>query len=461
MTGKNSKVRKINQGFKINAGFIIFAFVFIYIIVFVVNYLLKEQISIYEVTTAQIADKNSFSGLIIRDEVTVNTPAAGYVTYYVSDGAMVAVNDGLFSINEGAMADQQLTESESTKIRDSDYYNIRRRINTFAQNLSNTSFSSTYSFKTDLNTMIFEAKSGATTTNMNELISQMEEKGIKVSKSPTSALTSIVIDNMTNMSQKSITEKSFDIEKYEYKRINTGDLLEKDVPAIRLITSNSWSIAIKLDDKQYDKLKELTKVTILLNKYNIKTTVPIECFNKNGITYAVLSLDKYIANYVDERYLDVELLINSAKGLKIPNTSITEKDFYLVPFEYITKGGNSSSDGVSKIVYDKNGNQTFEFVKADIYYIDEENNCYLDSNLFEAGTVLAKPNSKDKFTISQKAPLEGVFIVNQGYFDFRRIEVIYDNSEYSIVSDETKYGLNVYDQIVSDATTADDEAVVY
>lgn len=467
MSSRKSKVTKFNRGVKINAGFIIFFFVFVYIIVFIVNYLFKEQISIYEVTTTQIADNNSFSGLIVRDEITVNTPNAGYITYYFSGGSLVGVKDGLFSINEGAQADQQIADSEELVIRDNDYINIRRQINNFSQNLDSVSYSNIYDFKANLNNIIFEVNSGATTTNMDKLLTQMEEKGINVIKSPSSALASNIIDNLTGLSESSFDENSFNTEKYTYSRHNTGDLLEKEAPAVRLITSDTWEIIIQLDDKQYEKIKDLSKVTILLNKYNIKTSVPIKTINKSGKQYGILTLNKYIANYVDDRFIDVELLINSASGLKIPNTAITSKDFYLVPMEYIESDGNGKNYGITKVEYDKNGEAMHQLTKVNVYFIDEDNNAYIDSNLFEPGTVIV-PDSEDKsiknkdnYTLSVTAPLKGVYIVNQGYFDFRRIEVIYDNEEYSIVKDDTKYGLNVYDQVVSDAKTAKDDAVIY
>lgn len=44
-------------------------------------------------------------------------------------------------------------------------------------------------------------------------------------------------------------------------------------------------------------------------------------------------------NYIDNRYLDIQLEFNEAAGLKIPVSSIIKKKFYMVPEEYITNGG--------------------------------------------------------------------------------------------------------------------------
>ena len=42
-------------------------------------------------------------------------------------------------------------------------------------------------------------------------------------------------------------------------------------------------------------------------------------------------------------FLEVELVINTQSGLKIPVSSIVEKEFYTVPREFMTLGDNGSS----------------------------------------------------------------------------------------------------------------------
>ena len=49
-----------------------------------------------------------------------------------------------------------------------------------------------------------------------------------------------------------------------------------------------------------------------------------------------------------ERFINIELLLENESGLKIPNTSIAEKEFFMVPKEYITKGGKQGKEGVLK-----------------------------------------------------------------------------------------------------------------
>ena len=60
----------------------------------------------------------------------------------------------------------------------------------------------------------------------------------------------------------------------------------------------------------------------------------------------ILSLHNNMVRFAGDRFTDVELLLTERSGLKIPNSSITEKAFYTVPKEYFTRGGDSNSLGL-------------------------------------------------------------------------------------------------------------------
>ena len=69
--------------------------------------------------------------------------------------------------------------------------------------------------------------------------------------------------------------------------------------------------------------------------------------------------------------------------------------------------------------------------------------------------MLIKPDSTATFTVGKTGTLKGVYNYNKGYADFKQIEVLYDNEEYSIVKSKTRYGLRVYDYIILDAESYD------
>ena len=57
--------------------------------------------------------------------------------------------------------------------------------------------------------------------------------------------------------------------------------------------------------------------------------------------------------------------------------------------------------------------------------------------------------------------LEGVYCINKGYAEFRQIALLDQNEEYCIVDSSTPYGLDVFDSIVQDGGSVQEEDILY
>ena len=79
---------------------------------------------------------------------------------------------------------------------------------------------------------------------------------------------------------------------------------------------------------------------------------------------------------------------------------------------------------------------------------------YVDSADITGGDILMTQTGETEI-VSSKQALQGVYCVNEGYCEFRPIEIRYQNKEYSIVSDDTNGGLMAYDHIVVDPSNLD------
>ena len=110
--------------------------------------------------------------------------------------------------------------------------------------------------------------------------------------------------------------------------------------------------------------------------------------------------------------------------------------------------------------YTEDGTATTVFVETTIYN-ETETEYYVDDMVLRAGNDIIKPESTEKYTISRRGSLTGVYNINKGYADLKQINVLYDNDEYSIVKSNTQYGLSVYDYIVLDASTVVDDELIY
>ena len=208
--------------------------------------------------------------------------------------------------------------------------------------------------------------------------------------------------------------------------------------------------------------EEYIKVRFLKNQYESWGQVSIVT-GADGNTYMQLGFNNSMITFVGDRFIDIELLLHDETGLKIPNTSIVNKEFYLIPQKFITKMDENSDIGSILLeTYKEDGTITTTYREIDLYNFDEQSReYYIDSNILQSGTNLLLADSQEKYTVSKKGTLVGVYYMNKGYADFRQIQILYQNDEYAIVQSNTDYGLNVYDYVVLNAESVHDEQFIY
>lgn len=464
MSRQQKKVAKYRRPISINIGMIVFFILFIYVIINIVIYFNKEHMSIYEVTQKSIADDNICKGIIIREEKLVTNNKAGYMNYYVKDGERVSKNSTIYTIDESGDIYEKLVKSEEDSELDSDgIAEIRKSIVNFKKSYSDTDYSAVYDFKYEIENEVLELNNYNLLTNLENIIgTDTSSKNFDIIKSDQSGIIVYSMDNMESITEDDITDETFNDENYSKILLRSKDLLPKGTPIYRIVTSEYWSVILSITEEQYQKLEEKDYVNITFIKNGLEATVPIKIFKKGNSYFAKLELDKYMIYYINERFIDIEITINSAEGLKIPKSSKVEKDFYKIPLEFFTKGSDSDSTGITRISYDEDsGEITFSFISTDIYY-EDENYGYIDVSTIEKGDKICKEgNSEDQYQINDTGKLDGVYNVNKGYCVFRRIEIIYENEEYYIVNDNTPYGLSAYDNIVLNGNLAVDEKIIY
>lgn len=461
MAGK--KVTRFRKRRSVNIGFVVFLIIFVYVISVVIIYLTKDHLSIYEVKEGFTADNNIFNGLILRDEEVVYSDIAGYINYYHRDGDRVAKNATIYTVDKNKKSYDLIGNGEnSLTVSKENIMDIKKDIMSFQKGFNNSNFSNVYNLKYEMDSKALEI---ANDNSLNNLHNIMKENGtsssLKVNNSKNSGVISYSMDNMEDLTGESITPEDFNLENYNKVQLRSMELVKKKSPIYRILKSDQWSIVLLLNENEYKKLQEKEKVKITFTDTEISTTVPISTYLNGGNYYAKLNLNKYIDRYMNDRFVSIELEANSAKGLKIPTSSIVKKDFYTIPLDFFTLGGDSGSKGIMKESYNTDsGEVEYVFVPVDIYY-EADNLGYVDSRLFENPGAYIRSETGERYQVGPKETLEGVFNVNKGYAIFRRIEILYKNEEYSIVTDNTKYGLSVYDHIALNGKTAIEQAIIY
>ena len=138
-------------------------------------------------------------------------------------------------------------------------------------------------------------------------------------------------------------------------------------------------------------------------------------------------------------------------------SDISKGKFYIIPEEYITSGGNSSSDGV--MVRQEDGSAVFRTVN--IYEDSEDGEICVSREDISEGDILIKPESNDTYTVGKTKSLQGVYNINKGYTVFKKVDILCENDEYYIVREGDSYGLYNYDHIVQDGSGVSPDEVVF
>ncbi len=458
----NKKVVKFKKRKTINMGVIVFLILFLYISIHVYLYFTNDQLSIYEVHEGSTAVDNRITGLILREENIISSEKAGYVSYYQKEGARVAKNASVYSIDDSqSMSDMLASTDVPIILTEKESAEMMHKINVFRSTYSDSDYAAVYNFKENAQSTVLDILNTTLIDNEKALREQSGDTySYQVATSAGSGIITYYTDGFETVTPDMVTADMFNLDDYTRTSLRTTSIIDQDTPIYTLITSEQWKLVLPLTEDQYEQLngKEQAAFTILEDDF--KMTAALALSQKGSEYYATLTMNKYLSNYLDERYLEVELDFDTFDGLKIPLSSIVEKDFYLVPLEYLSMGADSTDTGLIVETYDsKSGEAKYTFTSTDIYFQDEAY-AYVDTEQFSAGTYIHSSANSERYTLGPTNKLTGVYNVNLGYAVFRRIEILYQNEEYCIVSNNTPYGLSAYDQIALDGSTAVDQAII-
>ena len=479
---KQNKVVKIRR--PINIGVVFFGFIAVYLMVCVYLFFTSSHISGYEVLAGTLTSENHYTGVALRTEKVFYAEKPGYVNYYAREGEKVSPANTVYTIDEnGEMAALLQESAEGVNLSEDNYASLRGEISSYASGMSDMEFSRLYDFKYSINASVLDMINQSMADQVEGAVS--EDSGtFSRFTSGGSGIVEYYVDGLEEAAVESINSSWFDQENYERNSLRKSSLVSNGDPVYKLITEEEWQIVFPADAETERYLREKMEQNIRVRDdgSTVQSTTYIEIkFEKDeervwpsvtleyrdGQAYGVLTFVNSMVRYAGERFLDFEILRDETKGLKIPVTTMTKKDFYVIPIAYLTKSGDQS--GVMKQVFDENGKSSVVFTGMTIYYQDEEV-FYVDpleedfatsKRKLEVGNTLIAADSSVTFQVGEKKQLEGVYNINKGYTVFRRIEVLQENEEYCIVKEGTSYGLSVYDHIVLNADAVEESQVIY
>ena len=459
-----NKITKYRRPLNINIGMVIFAVIFIYIVICVFMYFTSKHIVWYEVQAGSLSTNNTYEAIAIRDETIVNATDNGYVNYFAREGARVAVGDLVYTVDESGKLNDYIGISSTgeNSLSQTDLAELKSDIVGFANSFDRRrNFNSVYDFKYEMEGNVLKLSN----YNILESIESIQASELTgLIKQCTAVLPGIIIystDGYEDLTLEMMTAEMFDKKNYEKTQLLSNDLVAAGDPVYKISSNEDWSLVIQVDKAREEELLKAEYVRVRFLKNQEVSWGKVESFtNEEGDIFVKLTFTNSMITFCNERFVDIELILEDETGLKIPNSSIVEKEFFIVPKGYVTKGGNSNASGVLREAYTEEGEATTEFVEASIYNETEEE-YYLDGASLRIGEYIVMPETSEKYALSKRGSLIGVYNINKGYADFKQINILYNNDEYSIVQSNTSYGLNVYDYIVLDATTVSEDELIH
>lgn len=468
-----------------NIATIMFGALFVYMIVTVILYSTSSHVTSYQVTVGPLTKNPVCTALAIREEQIVPAGASGYVEYYAREGMQVRKNGSVYAITNTRK------EVKSVELSEEQLEKMRSNMANFSYGFSGSDFYDAYSFKYELQGSILQAagimeqgsadSKGEADTDEETGALVGEEVGSMVALGRQSVYTApeagIVVystDGYESLTTENITEEAFNEKSYKKTDLLTSKEIAAGDPVYKVITSENWTLMVPLTDKLAATLSGRESIKVKFTKDGESQNGSLSIVQIGNQKAARIQLKNGMTRYASDRFLEVELVINTQSGLKIPVSSVVEKEFYTIPRNFLAQGDNGEGKGFIREVDGKSSSVT-EFVDAVIYkevnskgqeigWGEEEDTsgyCYVDKETFEEGDVLKKPDSSETYTVKETDKLQGVYGMNKGYAVFRQINILDQNEEYCIVSQGTSYGLQAFDYIVLDGESVKEEEILH
>ena len=440
----------------LNIGVFIFGIIFIYLTVSLLMYLTSGPVSVYEVRKGSILRDTAYTGFVVRDETIVEAQEEGYVNYFVTEGEKVGARTSVYASSPEKLDFQAADEESQASLTAEEEASLLTDIQAFSDNFQEANFQEVYTVKDKIEDLLDSRSSQNRKAQLDEML-KTQGDSLKVYNASRDGIIIYATDGYEDTTISDVTEEMITLNDHETLTLSNNTKVQAGDPVYKLITSDQWTVVVVLSDEMTEELAETQRIKVRFAKDNQTETADFAIYNTESANLGFLTFDTGMVRYARDRYLDIELILEDESGLKIPRSSVVEKEFYTVPEDYLTQGGNSQGNGV--LVQTKDNAR---FQDTEVFYRDTETGMiYLDPLDFSEDTVLIKPDSKETWPLKKTAKLKGVYNINKGYAVFKQIQILCESEEYYIVETGSDYGLSNYDHIALNGEDVKENDVVF
>jgi len=447
---KNAKIIPYHRARRVNIGLIIFLLLFVYLCFSATSYLGRKKIRFYEVTSGGMVNDTEHRGIILRTEHLQAAPGSGYVNYYIREGKRAGVGTRIYSLDETGTLKKFLDENADSQavLSDQNRKELKNRLASFSMSYQPNDFYKVYDSRESIQSVLSEY----TSLSMLDSLEQNGSGTLQFQQvvSPESGVVSFNVDGYEDTVPETLTAELFENRDYQPSYRSAGSLVELGSPVYKIIPYEDWKLVFPLTEEEAAAYQDRKSMRITVRGDDLSLSGSFEeIYGADGTAFGCLTFQQFMVRFVGDRFLNFQIQAGSEDGLKIPRSSVTTKEFLLVPNGWLTKGGNSVDQGFMKQTYE-NGALSARFIAPEIFFQDDQYS-YIDSSGKEglaAGDVLLHPETSEQYQLGPVGTLQGVYNINKGYAVFKQIDIISQNDEYITVRRGTRYGLNVYDHIL-------------
>ncbi|EOD01285.1 HlyD family efflux transporter periplasmic adaptor subunit [Caldisalinibacter kiritimatiensis] len=334
--------------------------VVMYILLRMTTSIIGSNIETVIVENGVISVTEKTKGIIIKDEKVYRALGYGNVNYFKEAGDKVAVGTKIAEISTtnryNELKEELRNIDERLKIYQSenkieeifkddigkvDYY-IKQLENEISECIINGEYSRVQELKNKLNFRI-EMKKSITEPKgvVGESIERLKKKKKNIVKelenlkntyyADSSGVLSLSIDGLEEIYSSNkiskLTPDDFRILERKIINLNNGQKVNHGHPIFKISNNYKWYIIAKMNKESLDSLEEGKTVYIKVDDeekaYEAKV-YKINTVDKESLI--IFKFENYFYKFIDKRYVDIEIIKTKHEGLKIPKTSIVDKN---------------------------------------------------------------------------------------------------------------------------------------
>ena len=448
---RKQKSKKKRSPFSVGA-FILFG-IFVYLVVNFIIMINRDKVSYYEVKAAQLSYDTTFSGIAIRDEKLIYADYSGYVSYFVRNKKKSAKNSIIYCVDSGSNTYNALKKDfGKDKLDKTQIKEIKSSIGRYLEGDSTTVIGNIGEFKEQLGSMIYDFVSNNMIENLKDYVAEgMTGSSFHVFRSPFSGVVSFKCDTLTGITADMVTADMFE-KAPDVRNLRSTGLISAADAVYRICEDESWSVVCKVTEDFYVDNVAKREARVLIGNKTTPVNVTMSPYSIGDDYFVEITLNNYMSEFIDDRLLSVRFINDRDKGLKIPVSSVVQKDYYLVPLNMFVEDKVHNVMLLKKETADPN---TGEIYLTNVYptkYYSDGYYAYIDPMYVSDGDVINNPDTGNRIRISTMNSLDGVYNVNKGYYQFVRIDRLETGSDYIIISPSTPDGIREYDHIALDAS---------